>query len=64
MIDYTDGMTFDARTEREIEELERSGALPKELDRFRDHYLKFLLAAPERKGILLDLLNMILPTCF
>ncbi|MDR1965176.1 MAG: Rpn family recombination-promoting nuclease/putative transposase [Synergistaceae bacterium] len=61
MIDYAeDIIAFGPEAEREIEELEREGALPKELDRFRDHYLKFLLAAPERKNILLDLLNTML----
>jgi predicted transposase/invertase (TIGR01784 family) len=53
-------MIFGPDAEREIEELEKKGVLPKELNRFGDHYLKFLLAAPERKAILLDLLNTIL----
>ena len=43
--------------EEEYREAERSGALPKEIDRFGDRFLKFLLTAPERKPILLDLAN-------
>jgi predicted transposase/invertase (TIGR01784 family) len=34
--------------------------LPAEINRFGDNFLKFLLAAPERKELLLDLLNTIL----
>ncbi|MDR1943263.1 MAG: hypothetical protein LBQ19_00410, partial [Synergistaceae bacterium] len=60
MTDDFSGITFSQEMEREILELERRGELPKEIDRFGDHFLKFLLAAPERQWILLDLLNTIL----
>jgi predicted transposase/invertase (TIGR01784 family) len=49
----------------EINELDSRGLLPKKINRFGDHYLKFLLAAPERKRLLLDLLNasLLLMSC-
>jgi hypothetical protein len=53
-IDYT---ILGEGWEREILDLDRQGLLPKQINRFGDHYLKFLLAAPERKRLLLDLLN-------
>ncbi|MDR1917109.1 MAG: Rpn family recombination-promoting nuclease/putative transposase [Synergistaceae bacterium] len=56
-MDDIDGTIFGKSTEREILDLERRGLLPKRINRFGDHYLKFLLAAPERKRLLLDLLN-------
>jgi hypothetical protein len=34
-------------TELEFQEAERQGLLPTEINRFGDHFLKFLLAAPE-----------------
>jgi predicted transposase/invertase (TIGR01784 family) len=53
-------MVFTSEMEKEFLEAERRGLLPNEIDRFGDHFLKFLLAAPERKPLLLDLLNAIL----
>jgi predicted transposase/invertase (TIGR01784 family) len=44
--------------EQEFREAEQEGTL--NIDRFGDYYLKFLLAAPERKALLLDLINTIL----
>jgi predicted transposase/invertase (TIGR01784 family) len=46
--------------ELEFREAERKGLLPEEINRFGDHFLKFLLAAPKHKRLLLDLLNTIL----
>jgi predicted transposase/invertase (TIGR01784 family) len=51
---------FSLEEELEFQEAERMGLLPRKINRFGDHYLKFLLAAPKRKGLLLDLLNTIL----
>ncbi|MDR1977225.1 MAG: Rpn family recombination-promoting nuclease/putative transposase, partial [Synergistaceae bacterium] len=52
--------SFSPQEEQEFREAERQGTLPKEINRFSDHFLKFLLAAPERKSLLLDLINTIL----
>lgn len=60
MPDYHDEMMFTSEAEREFREAERLGLLPEKINRFSDHYLKFLLAAPERKPLLLDLINTIL----
>ena len=52
-----DSTKFTPEMEEEYHEVERSGALPKEIDRFGDRFLKFMLTTPERKPILLDLVN-------
>jgi predicted transposase/invertase (TIGR01784 family) len=46
--------------ERQFREVEAQGLLPREINRFSDYYLKFLLAEPKRKPLLLDLTNSIL----
>jgi predicted transposase/invertase (TIGR01784 family) len=43
--------------EKQFREVEQKGLLPEKIDRFGDYFLKFLLAAPERKWLLLDLAN-------
>ena len=52
-----DPTKFTPDMEEEYREAERSGALPREIDRFGDRFLKFLLTTPERKPLLLDLVN-------
>ena len=56
-MEYWDSTKFTPEMEEEFHEAERRGALPKEIDRFGDRFLKFLLTAPGRKPILLDLAN-------
>jgi predicted transposase/invertase (TIGR01784 family) len=48
---------FTPEMEREFLTAERDGLLPEEIDRFSDNYLKFLLAAPARKILLMDFIN-------
>ena len=57
MMEHLDSAKFTPEMEEEYHELERSGALPEEIDRFGDRFLKFLLTTPKRKPILLDLAN-------
>ena len=54
---FFEAANFTPEMEEEYHEAERSGALPEEIDRFGDRFLKFLLTTPERKPILLDLTN-------
>jgi predicted transposase/invertase (TIGR01784 family) len=59
-MDQWEAGTFTPEVERRFREAEGRGLLPKEIDRFGDSYLKFLLAEPKRKPLLLDLTNSIL----
>jgi hypothetical protein len=59
-MDDWDVELFTPEVERQFRELEAQGLLPREINRFGDHYLKFLLAEPKRKPLLLDLTNSIL----
>ncbi|MDR1731983.1 MAG: Rpn family recombination-promoting nuclease/putative transposase, partial [Synergistaceae bacterium] len=45
---------------REYERRKKDNTLPKEIDRRRDRYFKFLFGEPEHKPLLLDLLNTVL----
>ena len=56
-MDIWDSTKFTPEMEEKYHEVERSGSLPEEIDRFGDRFLKFLLTTPERKPILLDLAN-------
>ena len=57
MTENRDSTEFTPEMEEEYRQTERSGTLPKEIDRSGDRFLKFLLTTPERKPIILDLAN-------
>jgi predicted transposase/invertase (TIGR01784 family) len=59
-LDFSEVPYLSPEDEEEFREVERRGMLPKEIDRFGDHFLKFLLVGPKRKVLFLDLINTIL----
>ncbi|MDR1873482.1 MAG: hypothetical protein LBQ90_00505, partial [Synergistaceae bacterium] len=60
VIKKTNETNFNPEDEPAFEEAQRKGLLPTQINRFSDHFLKFLLANPKRKWLLLDLINTIL----
>jgi predicted transposase/invertase (TIGR01784 family) len=59
-LDNIEGSGLSPEELKEYEELSHRDVLPREIDRRRDRYFKFLFGAPEHKVMLLDLLNTVL----
>ncbi|MDR3331823.1 MAG: Rpn family recombination-promoting nuclease/putative transposase, partial [Synergistaceae bacterium] len=56
-MDYLDRTIYTDDMEAEFQDVRRRGELPGEINRFRDGFLKHLLAEPERNHLMIDVLN-------